>query len=396
MKYSPHSDFVQILDHQVMAFIAKGLDHCGEDAFAELALREFELRYHSVRSYQRECRLRDMTPATVHRWQEIPAVPRFPPTGVVGQRQGTSADVGGLVATRRKMGRRYRTRSQRNIRDAAFDMQARACLFPDRERMKILVLLPPPHLAPGMVMAAGARRMIEQFGTSSSRFLVSPAGLDLQGLVRALRQAEGTTEPLALVGGTRGFDYFLKACLDGGVRFHLPPGSRICDSGGYAGRYRGCTPEEYWQKCRQVLAVEPSYCVNALWMCGSNTVYFDNCLKNLLAGGNSPRCKEGPPWTRTVVVDPTRFQRVQPGEIGLLRHYDLTNRADGVAIQFDTLGFETAEGFEILGRWDRIPGSLKYDGGAEHPGGVLLTRFTDFLMRRRLAVSLRTPTNAHQ
>jgi hypothetical protein len=119
----------------------------------------------------------------------------------------------------------------------------------------------------------------------------------------------------------------------------------------------------------------------------SSTNYFDNVLRNsITTGKNLPRNKEIPPWTRTVVVDTKEFNGVPQGEIGLLRHYDLVNRAMVFAVQTDNLGYRTDEGFEIIGRWDKQRGAVGVDPDARgHPGGKIVTQLTDLLMRRGLS-----------
>lgn len=390
MDFSRESEFVRTLDRSISAFIHRGLDHHDEALFNELALLEFELCYRTVPPYRHYCRKINISPSTISGWQQIPAVGRFPSRSLLRRVMpskkaeqayciNTVADIG------KKASKAYGTPEYAALVMEAFDMQARAHLFSDVKRMRIFAMLPSPRMAPGMVMALGAKSMIEQFGAPGSRFLISPRGLDLEGLIAALRQAEKRGEPLALIGGTRGFDHFLNACREQQVFFRLPEGSRICDSGGYAGRYRECTPGEYFEKCRIVLGIRAEFCVNALWICGSSTVYYDNVLKNFLAGKDGVRCKESPPWVRILVVDPLEFKKMPKGEIGLLRHYDLSNRANAFAVQFDTLGYATADGFDIVGKWNRKIGTVDCDHGGEHPGGKLATRVTDFLMRRNFS-----------
>jgi len=85
-------------------------------------------------------------------------------------------------------------------------------------------------------------------------------------------------------------------------------------------------------------------------------------------------------------VDTKEFKGVPKGEIGLLRHYDLVNRAMVFAVQTDNLGYRTDEGFEIIGRWDKQLGAVGVDYSAPaHPGGKIVTQLTDLLMRRSLS-----------
>ena len=119
----------------------------------------------------------------------------------------------------------------------------------------------------------------------------------------------------------------------------------------------------------------------------SSTNYFDNVLRNAIRIGKEiPRAKEIPPWTKTIVVDTKEFKSLPKGEIGLLRHYDLVNRAMVFAVQTDNLGYLTDEGFEIIGRWNKELGAVGVDSSASgHPGGKIVTQLTDLLLRRGLS-----------
>lgn len=151
------------------------------------------------------------------------------------------------------------------------------------------------------------------------------------------------------------------------------------------GRYAGCSKEEYFGKCRNVLGLEEDFCINVLWICESSTIYFDNVLKNSFSGLKKERYKEIPPWTRTIAVDTREFKRLPKGEVGLLRHYDLTNRLMAFAVQTDNLGFETEDGFEIIGKWNKNMGKIDIDHSVCHPGGRVATKIIDYVMRRKLS-----------
>ena len=121
--------------------------------------------------------------------------------------------------------------------------------------MKMLFFVPQPRMAPGMVMASGLERFRQEFGVTGSRFLITFTGLDLKGFVKDLQLAERSGEPLAILGATHGLDYFMDACLQAGVSFRLPAGSRIMDSGGFMGRYAATPPEQFFTNCEKVFGV---------------------------------------------------------------------------------------------------------------------------------------------
>ena len=80
------------------------------------------------------------------------------------------------------------------------------------------------------------------------------------------------------------------------------------------------------------------------------TQYYDNKLKNHINNLKSERHKVIPPWSRVLVINPETLEEVNNGEIGILRHVDLTNRGSVIAIQTEDIGYKIGDGFEIVGR----------------------------------------------
>ncbi len=386
--YSLKSKFVRQLDEDVLNFILDDTDSCDDDRFNQLALRQFELQYHTSEHYRGYCKRKNMSPGTITNWEEIPAVPSFAFSDFVLSLPVEKAQQ--ICSASRtavsKNGRQKISPDKRAVEliNTANGLLTKRFLFPDVEKMKILLMLPPPKMAPGMVMAIGLEQVRLKFGTPDSRFLISLLGLDIKTLLSALKQSEETQEPLALIGVAGALIHFFDACEKEGIRFSLPNKSRICDVGRERGRLGECSKEEYFRKCRETMGIEEVFCINILWACESSTIYFDNSLKNYFAGVKKDGCKEMPPWTRTIVVDTRGFKRLPKGEIGLLRHYDLTNRVMAFAVQTAGLGFETEDGFEVIGRWNKKMGEKSVDHSLGHRGGRVVTRLLSCFMRRKL------------
>jgi hypothetical protein len=122
------------------------------------------------------------------------------------------------------------------------------------------------------------------------------------------------------------------------------------DTGGNKGKGRAISRNGFLQSCWKYLKVAGYYCVNEYGMTEMASQFYDNVLYNRFRQSNEPRYKIGPPWVRTVVVDPETLTAVPTGQTGLLRHYDLANVGSVMAIQTDDLGYTTGAGFEISGR----------------------------------------------
>ncbi len=55
-----------------------------------------------------------------------------------------------------------------------------------------------------------------------------------------------------------------------------------------------------------------------------------------------------------------------------------------MAVQTDNLGFETEDGFEIVGRWKKRPGKLDAEEIRGSHGGRIMTQMIDLLLKRNL------------
>lgn len=386
--YSLESDFVKQLDKDIYEFVLKGLDNQDEDRFNKLALKEFELQYNTIKPYCDYCRSKKVSPETITNWKEIPAVPslafkKFILTTFSVEKAEHAYFTSGTTDHTRK-GSIYRDKGAVDLINAANGLLTREYVFPDVDRMKILLMTPSPQMAPGIGMAVGLERVRTEFGTQESTYLITKRGLNVELLLKSLIEADRTVEPIALVGSTTGFIYFFNACEKDGIQFKLPPKSRVCDGGGYMGQFGECSREEYFEKCRRILGVEEHYCINVLGMGEISTNFFDNVLKDYLNGKNGKRYKVIPPWTRIEVVDINNFHKLPRGETGLLRHYDLINRAMVMAVQTDNLGFKIEEGFEIIGRWKKRAGRLDAEEIKGAHGGKVMTQMVNFLLKRSL------------
>ncbi|BAL22728.1 hypothetical protein [Azoarcus sp. KH32C] len=349
---------------RIRAMIAAGVDG-DRTPFDALALEVFAWQYAHNTPYREFCDAKGIRPENIARWQDIPAFPTdsfktdvvtsFPPEQAV-MAQITS----GTTANRR--GQIFRDEIGRELILTANRVMTAAYLFPDfqqGQRCRVLILAPSPEMAPSMGMAVGMDETRRHFGTADSRFLLDYSGLDIKGLIAALEQSEATGVPVAMIGSTSAFVYFFNACKARGLAFRLPPGSRIGDGGGYRGRFGELTQDDYYRLAAEVLGLPASHCVNVLGMAESATNYFDDTLRAAIRGTHSKRRRATPPWARVAAVGLDDLQPLPPGEIGLLRHYDLANLPTVLAVQTDNLGYIEDDGhFQIVGRARVVDGKV--------------------------------------
>jgi hypothetical protein len=260
-------------------------------------------------------------------------------------------------------GRVFRDEIGKTLTFEASRVMTAAYLFPDfdvGQRCRILILAPSPKMAPSMGMALGMEETRRIFGTADSRFLLGRSGIDVRALIDALEESQSTGVPVALIGSTSAFVYFLLACKRKKRTFRLPPGSRVCDGGGYRGRFGDVTRDDYYGLVEGVLGIPSTHCVNVLGMAETATNYFDSVLRDCVRGRpGEPRHKPIPPWTRVIAAGVEDLSPLPPGEIGLLRHYDLCGLPTVIGVQSDNLGYtDDAGGFEIVGRAKVVDGRV--------------------------------------
>ena len=342
------------LDGEILAFIQKGVDHHDLEAFNSLALRTFEFQYNHIPLYQQYCQRRGITPQGLTSWDQIPPLPTdvfksaelFALPSHIARTFMTSG-----TAMPNERGRVHYDEGGLRLMDATISAAASAFLVPDGAKTLILIIAPPPDIVPHMVMAYGMDRLRDYFGLPQSGFLVGREGFQVKDLVDELRRSEQEGFPVTICGGSLGFVNFFDYCRRKRLKFQLPRGSRCLDAGGFKGKSREVGREEFLDYCEEFLMIQRDFCINLLGMTEIASQFYDNTLRNFTRGVDAPRCKVNPPWTRTLVVNPETLEPLPPGEIGLLRHFDLANRGHICALQTDDLGsMMEGGGFEIYGR----------------------------------------------
>ena len=340
------------LQPELEAFIARGVDAPRDEAeFNALALRLFAYQFRHNAPYRRYCERQGRTPDNVTRWQEVPAVPiaafkeavltTFPPEQAAACFQ-SSGTTGG------KTSRHYHPNLV--LYDLSATLNWQAHLLPEGRPMRLLVLSPSRQAMPHSSLAHYLSLMVERYGAPDSAFLLRESGIDLEALIGALHASEASGEPVALLATSFAFVHLLDALAERGLRFRLPPGSRLMDTGGYKGRSREVPRRELYAQLRDALGIPREYCVNMYGLTEHSTQFLDAVLRNHLTGVAAPRYKTVVPWARTRVLDPETLEELPPGEMGLLCHFDLANRGSVAHVLTEDIGYLLGEGFELVGR----------------------------------------------
>lgn len=354
-----HAEILGHLDDPRLTLSRVALHPLADDScFTDVALRiyEFQKRHNSF--YRRYVELTG-TPKP-QSWREIPAVW----TNAFKRARVATFPKGRTIACFRTSGTTEGEGGVHEFCDLELYRRAalsffRTALLPDDVRQKMLFLSPPPADAPHSSLIFMFESVRKAFGATGSRYFFRNDALDTNALCRSLSNACRTGEPLFLLGTAFAFAYLLQDLDKRQLRFQLPPGSRIMETGGFKGRVKEIPRDEFYFQLQHALGIPRSHIVNEYGMTELSSQFYYCGLALTLAGRRIPASamsvKVCPPWTRVLIVDPETGREVQVGAQGLIRIYDLANLGSVVAIQTEDIGVRRRDGFEILGRAPLAP-----------------------------------------
>lgn len=331
--------------------------------FNALALELFGLQFAHNAAYRKFCEARRVTSLTATHWSQIPAMP----TAAFKEFELTSL----ALAERTHVFHSSGTTGQAPSRHfhcveslAVYEASLLAWFrhqFPARG--ELLILTPPP----GQVWHSSLVHMFEvvrrEFGAAENSFVGNVAAdgawtLDLDRTLARLEQVSRTATPFLLLGTAFSFVHLLDELGARGLRFELPPGSRVLETGGYKGRSRALPKPELHGLITERLGVPRSHILCEYGMSELGSQAYDKVpgARCQVSGESSPITRQAsrafhfPPWARAQIISPETGLEISEGETGLIRVFDLANVFSVLAIQTEDLGIRRGEGFELLGR----------------------------------------------
>jgi Acyl-protein synthetase, LuxE len=241
-----------------------------------------------------------------------------------------------------------------HLYDLAARHAAQYALFPDVERMPLVVLAPTEHEARESSLSYMLARFAEWFGAGDTRFVVGNGALRVDELRACLQTAQRTRQPIALLGTSFAFVHAEDALGD--ERFVLPAGSRIMQTGGFKGRSRSVEPAEMLGLLSARYGLAPEWIVQEYGMTELSSQLYESTLRQVACGERTrERHLWVPSWMRAAPVDANTLLPVAPGEVGVLRIDDLANVDSVCAIQTSDLARSVGDGVVVLGR---APGAV--------------------------------------
>jgi hypothetical protein len=162
--------------------------------------------------------------------------------------------------------------------------------------------------------------------------------LDFEATLAALNAG---SKPKLILGTAFSFVHLLDYLAEKDLRFQLPYGSRIMETGGYKNRSRSLPKARLHFLLTELLGIPRENIICEYGMSELSSQAYDT---------NAERQFHFPPWARVQIVSPETGREVADGEKGVIRIFDLANVFSVAAIQTEDLGVRHGDGFELIGR----------------------------------------------
>jgi len=317
--------------------------------FDELARRIFTLQFEASVPYRKYCVSRGTDPGRIRDWRGIPPVPTAAFRRVEFRTSHGADELLFLTSgTTRGMNARGRhIVPSPELYRASLRGPFRHFVLGECTREPLLLSLVPPFATTGdSSLGWMLDDMIDGFGIPGSRSVANETGIDWRLLESNCRSAEREETPVCLMGTTLAFSKWTDRLQRVATQIALPPGSVLMDTGGVKGR-PGVDRSDTLSRLLPLLGLGPSQVVNEFGM--------TELLSQMYGRGTENPPLSGPPWLRTLVLDPVSLEPRPDGSDGILCHYDLANVGSVIGVLTDDRGRIGTEGLTWLGRSPGAP-----------------------------------------
>ena len=323
-----------------------------EAIYNELALKLFQYQFKHNKAYKKFCQARKRTPLTVKRWIDIPPMP------IQGYKKLTLScepieEVEAVFMTSGTTNPEEKGKNHHHdltVWDASMKGPFKRFVMPDYEKMTIFVLSPAEDLNQNSSLSRYLSNAVSYFGTGHSEFFFNEEGLNFERLVSQLKKCEEKREPVMLMGASFAYVHILDYLKERRIQFRLPEKSRIFDTGGFKGQSREVDMKQLYTEFQTYFQIGRDKCINMYGMTELSSQIYDQTILSSYLYPSVLHDKAAGPWIKTVILNTETLEPVQEGEKGVIAHYDLANWNSCLALLTEDLGYQTENGFVLLGR----------------------------------------------
>jgi hypothetical protein len=342
----------QNLRRALRAFVMRG-----EGSFESLALSLFAHQYANNLAFARYANKIKLTPDTVNVWSQVPAVA----SDVFRHVALFCGNVEEAPFVFRTSGTTHGKRGEHYLRDLTLYHESALTsidrwLLP-RGPMPALMLAPHPSELPDSSLSSMLGLIAEERANGDAFFAWEKGQLDVEGAITWLEQRTlgPDAPPVQVLGTSFAFIHLLDTLESTGVRVTLPPGSIVMPTGGTKGRVREFSAPELEEALIAGLGVERSGVVAEYGMTELGSQCYDPRGVEGLVSSPEGQLLVAPPWCRVRAWNALENKEAEPGEVGLLRFYDLSNLDSVFVVQTSDRGSllqasPAGDRFVLLGR----------------------------------------------
>ena len=335
--------------------------------FNAAALERFVEQFTAIAPYRAYCEARGTTPDTCADWRRIPLLPVSALKTAAVQVAEAVADPRVVFETSGTTDGNPGTVRLADTRwyDAALKASFRRWMMSDAPGpMRCVSLVPDGEVRPRSSLGYMVRQLIAEHGDGHASTHLRPSAdgqgaVDVDSLVDALQHACRDGVPVLLFATTIALDLAMQS-WPADVVLRLPAGSRLMDTGGPKARRATADRQQLQQLVASRWGIPAGHFVGELGMTELASQRYETTLRAAVVGDvESTRLYAGPPWLRTLVVDPATLQPVADGQLGMLGHLDLANVQTCAFLLTADLGrlVEVAGAGRCLELVGRAPGS---------------------------------------
>jgi hypothetical protein len=347
----------------VIERISRFLSDPSSGSFDELALAVFAFQYERVEPYRRLCDGRGVAPGRVADWRQVPPVPTSAfkllrlaaaPERVVFRSSGTTAGEESRSVHYHPYPDLYRQAIDESFPRFCLGSAGAGGGAPSRGRepVPMLSLIPPLSQLPDSSLAFMIDHVMTRYGKPEESVVAfGKRGVEAVPARSwtAARQRGGA--PALVLATSLALDQWLGTLERLDLRFRLPAGSAVFETGGFKGHAGDVSPARQLQRLEERLALPPGAVVREYGMAELTS----QCYTRALLGGD-PDLFVAPHWVRVRILDPRTLEETPSGEIGLIGIFDLANLGSAAYVLTEDLGAAVpgdpgeGGGFRLLGR----------------------------------------------
>jgi len=313
------------------------------EAFDELAVAAFRFQAERVEPLRMLCARQGLDPASLRDWRQIPLVPTlgFKSLDLCAGEPREVFRSSGTRGSGASVHRHPFPELYRDVIDATFP----AALLPRIDPPPALSLVPSREQAPDSSLAFMVDHAMARWCGRPSVTAIGAGGVTTK-IARswlAGRQRDG--RPALILATAFALAQLLEALERIDLRFRMPAGSRIFETGGFKGRRRELGRGDLLARIAERLAIAPRHVVREYGMTELTSHFYTRALD-----GGDPDLFVPPPWTRVRILSPETLAEAPAGSPGLIAVLDLANLGSALHVLTEDLGVAEADGFRLAGR----------------------------------------------